>query len=108
MHGGYAGSSDADLLRIPYARLLQAVRIASESAAEVERGRYRLAAFIGWQVRAATGFGSTPAFGRYLHQLGLDREPITSEGVRAGRERARANVERVREAFKLGRMRKST
>ena len=107
MHGGYAGVSDDDLLGIPYARLLQAVRLASESVVNAEREQYRQSAFVGWQVRSAVagslgGGGSTPPFGRYLRQLGLEAPTVTAD-----RERARENVERVRAAFAAGRMKRS-
>ena len=103
---------DADLLRIPYARLLQAVRLASEAAADAARERYRHAAFVGWQLRSAVagalgGRSGNLSFGKYLRQLGLDRDPVSAADVRAGRERASVNTTRVREAFRAGRMRKS-
>jgi len=107
VHGGYAGVPDDDLLRVPYARLLQAVRLASEDAAEAARDRYRQSAFVGWQVRSAVvgalgGGGNPPAFGEYLRQLGFDKEPV----VTTSRERVSENVNRVRSAFAGGRMRK--
>jgi hypothetical protein len=108
VHGGYAGVSDDVLLGIPYARLLQAVRLASENAVDAARERYRTAAFVGWQLRAAVagafgGGSKTPSFGRYLRQLGLDQAPAP----RANHARASANVGRVRAAFAAGRMRRS-
>jgi len=108
VHGGYAGVPDEDLLRIPYARLLQAVRLASEHAVDTAKERYRQSAFIGWQVRTAVagslgGGGRMPSFGRYLRQLGLEQAPAAS----GSRDRARENVERVRAAFAAGRMRRS-
>jgi hypothetical protein len=106
-HGGYAGVSDEELLSIPYARLLQAVRLASESATRAERTEYQRAAFVGWQLRSLVigMFGDhkrpTP-FGTYLRELGLadPASPGTSRGMRSELARAKETEERLRRAFR--------
>jgi hypothetical protein len=102
-HGGYAGATDEELLHVPYANLLQALRLASEQAAESARDGWRRAAFVGWQLRSAVAgafggsTGSQP-FGAYLRQIGLG--PKAQGEVAADSSRARENAEKVARAFR--------
>lgn len=102
--------SDDTLLDIPYARLVQAIRLAAERATQDARARLREAAFVGWQVRTALvgtlGGGRGASFREYLEQLGLDDDSIEARQQRAPRARALANADKVREAFRAGRMKR--
>ena len=89
---------------MPAARFLQDARLASEDAASSERESWRVAAFIGWQVRTAVSMGGKqPDFKKYLKQLGL-HEPkrVSSEELRREKEAAAKIGDRVREAFQHG------
>lgn len=105
-HGGYAGWSDDDLLDIPYARFLQATRVAAEAAGRENETAMKVAAFVGWQ--NAGSFGALKKgtdFGRYLRSLGLGdkRRGGSTKLSREQREReiaeARAAVAKVNKAF---------
>lgn len=101
-HGGYAGWSDDALLDMPYARFVQASRVAGEAAARAAKGEMQVAAFIGWQMAASWGsLKKGTSFEKYMRMLGMrDETPsMTKEAREAEIERARANAERVRLAF---------
>lgn len=84
-HGGYAGVSDSELLRIPYARLLQELRLAGEARASEERELWRRSAFVGWQVTSAVrGMmgGKTPSFDTWLRMFNLHEGVSITEAER--------------------------
>jgi len=84
---------------MPYAMLVQAMRVAAECDADDRRERLRECAFIGWQV--AQVLAQQPvSFGDYLRRLGLDYEReelsrMTPEQRAAEHDRSIANAERV-------------
>ena len=78
------------------------MRLASEAMMRDARTEQRLAAFIGWQVRAAASMDGKrpPTFRAYLTQLGIPAQdgPTASQVAAEKRERE-ARMERVRSAF---------
>lgn len=86
------------LLSMPYARFVQATRVAAAERARADQEAWRLAAFIGWQAAGASGaLKSGTSFDKYLRDLGLGQpERLRPKGT------AEAAAERVRAAFKRG------
>jgi hypothetical protein len=83
---------------MPYARFVQAARVATSEYKRVVEDQWRLAAFVGWQGAASAGAlkqGTT--FDKYLRELGLGGKQRL-----ASKDAATKAAERVREAFKRG------
>ncbi len=85
--------------RVPYARLVQLAEVASKAERETALERWRMCAFIGWQLS-----GSQKTFGEYLDALGLgerkaaapqagEREIAAEEAIK----RAEETLARMRE-----------
>lgn len=97
--------SDEALLAIPYARLVQAIRLAGEAAQSQTQDEWRRAAFVGWQqavtIRASFGDKRPPGFSTWLRQFGLhDHQPgLTAEERERELAAAREAAERVSTAF---------
>lgn len=91
---------------MPYARFVQALRVASDSETSAQRDRMVQAAFIGWQVRSATA--KTPRFKVYLKRMGLGdtAERLTPEQRAAEVAHAREISTRARRAFSVSRLKK--
>jgi hypothetical protein len=100
------------LLNLPYLRLMQEVRLASERELAEQRAALQNAAFIGWQVRdivmSAMGAKTRPQFTQYLTSLGLSEgKQRRKTTALAPRGTGSANANKVREAFKRGGARKA-
>lgn len=99
VHGGYQGVTDDALLAMPYARLLQEIRLAGEAKAAEERAEWRRSAFIGWQTTSAIrgAFGAkTPPLAAWMRQFGLGEDASIT---RAERERDIAKSKRIAARF---------
>jgi len=97
------GWSDEQLLRIPYARLLQEKRVIDETIAARQKEEWRQQAFVGWQVASALG-GKVGPFDKYLRKLGLhDRARLTPEQVQREKDKAFAAAALVEARFDRGR-----
>jgi len=104
VHGGYNGASDAELLAIPYARLIQEARLAAERAEHTSAEAWVHSAFIGWQVSGVMG-AKVGNFQKYLKQLGIrvPKEQVTREQVELDKQRAFRALELVESRFDKGR-----
>jgi len=78
--------------------------LAAEAAGDRARAEWRVAAFVGWQVRSAVSMGGKqPDFRKYLKQLGLHEETRVTRAQLEREKAAAASIgERMREAFKGG------
>lgn len=109
---GWAGATDDNLLNLPYLRLMQEIRLASERELDQQRSTLQNAAFIGWQIRdvvlSALGAKQKPAFAQYLTSMGLSDKPAkrTASGL-APKGTGSKNAARVRDAFKRTGVRKA-
>jgi hypothetical protein len=95
------------LLNLPYLRLMQEVRLASDRELAEQRAALQNAAFVGWQIRdvvmSAMGAKQRPQFTQYLSSLGLaDGMQKRTATALAPKGAGAANANRVREAFKRG------
>ena len=100
------------LLNLPYLRLMQEVRLASERELAEQRNALQNAAFIGWQVRdivmSAMGAKTRPQFTQYLSSLGLSDTKVSRKATAlAPKGTGSRNADRVRDAFKRGGVRKA-
>lgn len=77
------------LADIPYARLVQDVRLASEDLQREHRGQWVQSAFIGYQLAGSMG-AKVGSFDKYLRKLGIkdEKQKVTREQV--AREKATA------------------
>ena len=100
MHGGYGGWSDSDFLAMPYARLVQELRLTAEAFQDANRNAWIQSAFVGWQVMAAQG-GKVPPFEKYLRKIGLQqkRDRVTKEQVAVEKAKAFAALDLVERRF---------
>lgn len=94
------------MLCIPYARFVQAVRVAAEERQQQSQAELLNAGFIGWQVAGSIGGRKVGSFKRYATNLGLmpksKTRPMSEEQVVAAEERTRVLAERVVQAFGKG------
>lgn len=99
------------LLNLPYLRLQQEIRLASERELASQRTELQHAAFVGWQLRdvvmTALGAKRKPTFQQYLQSLGLGDKPRSKATALAEKGAGTKNAARVREAFRRGAVRKS-
>ena len=102
--GGYAGWTDEQLLGIPYARLMQAARVASEQVEAQHKDEWRRTAFVAWHALAGgLAGGSIPSIEEYLDAMGLGTsEEVTLAGIERDKQRARDVMARARVAFARG------
>ena len=88
---------------MPYARLLQEARIASETQMTTYRNEWIQSAFVGWQVVGALG-GKTGSFQKYMKKLGI-RDPaqtLSREQVETEKRQAFQALELVERTFDGG------
>lgn len=85
---------------MPYARLMQELRLTSELYEQAMRQEWVQSAFVGWQVMGSSG-AKVPAFDKYLKKLGLGpaREKVSREQVEVEKARAFAALELVERRF---------
>lgn len=103
-------------MELPYLRFRQALRLAAETVAHAEHGKWIQSAFVGWQITGMIAKANEdpkrrkrwPDFGQYLKTMKLDKVTQQDIDVAAEKQSAVEAVEAVREAFKRKAMRPST
>ena len=97
--GGFAGWSDEQFLLMPYARLVQATRVAIDEAQRSTKNDLVNAAFIGYQFAASQGaLKSGMNFQKYLEGMGLGDK--TARGsIKREKEKAKETAARIAELF---------
>lgn len=87
---------------MPYARFVQAARIAGEAGAAARKEARRATAIVSWHVMAfSMGGGQAPSLGDYLDALGLGTtDPVPPPTAAETRAEADAIFEAARAAFR--------
>jgi hypothetical protein len=87
---------------MPYARLIQATRVAAHYAERAAFDDLTTAAFIGYQFAATNGaLKKNMTFSAYLKALGLSKTP-RGDTIATEKERAKEMAARVAAAFNSG------
>ena len=106
VHGGYHGWTDQQILAMPYARLIQATRVATHFYERAAKDALINSAFVGYQFAASQGaLKPSTTFEKYLAGMGLADKPKGST-LRSEKERAKETAARVAELFNQGPVRK--